>query len=252
MVTGLEYFKKYFSNYNDQYVLIGGTACSIIMENAGLEFRSTKDLDIVLCVEALNAEFVSLFWQFIKMGDYKHQQKSTGKNIFYRFYSPSDPNFPVMIELFSRIPDKVKLEAGSHLTPIPVDESLISLSAILLNNDYYDFIHSGKKEVDGFIVIDADHLIPLKAKACIDLHNRKNDGAQIDEKDIRKHKNDILRLHQLLSINQQLILPDSIKEDMELFLDFLSRDRNPDLKSLGIKNTTLQKVLTDLRNIYLS
>jgi hypothetical protein len=30
------------------------------MEEAGLEFRATKDLDIVLHIEALNAEFATL------------------------------------------------------------------------------------------------------------------------------------------------------------------------------------------------
>jgi hypothetical protein len=29
MVNGLELFKKHFSNHTDQYVLIGGTACTI-------------------------------------------------------------------------------------------------------------------------------------------------------------------------------------------------------------------------------
>lgn len=40
MVTGFE----------DQYVIIGGTACDLIMENEELPFRATKDIDIVLIV----------------------------------------------------------------------------------------------------------------------------------------------------------------------------------------------------------
>ncbi len=53
MVKGLELFKNHFQNYSDQYVLIGGTACTILMDRAGLEFRATRDLDMVLYVEAL-------------------------------------------------------------------------------------------------------------------------------------------------------------------------------------------------------
>ena len=53
------------------------------MEEAGLDFRATKDLDIVLCIEALNSEFVKAFWEFIKMGKYRIQEKSTGKKLFY-------------------------------------------------------------------------------------------------------------------------------------------------------------------------
>ena len=62
MVKGLDLFRKFFASYSSQYVLIGGTAASLAMEEAGLEFRSTKDLDIVLYMEALNPEFGRAFW----------------------------------------------------------------------------------------------------------------------------------------------------------------------------------------------
>lgn len=107
MVNGLEYFKKHFSPYVDQYVLIGGTACTVIMQEAGLDFRATKDLDIVLYVEALHENFVKAFWQFIDEGGYKNKQHSTSKDIFYRFSSPNSRDYPAMLELFSRIPDGV-------------------------------------------------------------------------------------------------------------------------------------------------
>lgn len=141
MVIGLERFKEHFAAYTDQFVLIGGTACTLLMENAGLQFRATKDLDIVLHVEALGAEFVRTFWQFIKSGGYQNRQKSTGKDIYYRFSSPSNVTFPTMLELFSRIPDVIKLDEKIYLTPIPINEAVTSLSAIVLDSDYYEFIH---------------------------------------------------------------------------------------------------------------
>jgi hypothetical protein len=61
MVKGLDVFQNWFSDYVDQYVLIGGTAASLTMEDAGLEFRATKDLDIVLHVEALTPQFGQTF-----------------------------------------------------------------------------------------------------------------------------------------------------------------------------------------------
>ena len=66
MVKGIDQFRAHFEGFNDSYVLIGGAACYLAMEEAGLDFRATKDLDIVLCVEALDAEFVGVFWDFIK------------------------------------------------------------------------------------------------------------------------------------------------------------------------------------------
>lgn len=52
-MIGLDKFKEYFMGYQDQYVLIGGAACDIIFEEQDTAFRATKDLDLVLIVEAL-------------------------------------------------------------------------------------------------------------------------------------------------------------------------------------------------------
>jgi len=40
------------------------------MEEAGLGFRATKDLDIVLSVETLDVSFVRAFWEFVRTGKY--------------------------------------------------------------------------------------------------------------------------------------------------------------------------------------
>lgn len=250
MVRGLELFAEYFASYSNQYVLIGGTACSLVMEDAGLDFRATKDLDIVLYIEALDAHFVNALWQFIKNGGYQNRHRSTGKELFYRFSLPSDPNFPVMLELFSRVPDTVKIHEESHLTPIPVNEAIASLSGILLNDEYYQFLHSKKRKINGLSVVDASHLIPLKARAWLDLVSQKNNGADIDKKDIRKHKNDIFRLFQLLTPVDRITTTPFIKNDMHQFLEYLKNDQEIDLKHLGLKNTNLREIIDNLRLVY--
>ena len=63
MVYGLEKFKEYFGDYTNQYVFIGGTACDILMNELGDSFRATKDLDIVLIIEALDYSFGEKFWK---------------------------------------------------------------------------------------------------------------------------------------------------------------------------------------------
>ncbi|MCE5319025.1 MAG: hypothetical protein LLG04_16885 [Parachlamydia sp.] len=250
MVKGLNYFKTHFASYAEHYVLIGGTACTVIMQEVGLDFRATKDLDIVLYIEALTPEFVTAFWEFVKAGGYQNRQQSTGKEIFYRFYSPSVRDFPAMLELFSRLPDSVKLSNGNHLTPIPINEAVTSLSAILLDDGYYQFIHSGKQQVDGLSLLGASHLIPLKARAWLDLNDRRNVGAEIDEKDIRKHKNDIIRLYPLLTPAQRIILPQQIKQDMQVFLDRIATDNTIDLNNLGLKRISVEELLGNLRRVY--
>jgi hypothetical protein len=88
MVKGLDIFKEHFKDFPDSYVLIGGVACYLAMEEAGVDFRATKDLDIVLCAEALDAAFIAHFWEFVKAGGYQNQEKSTGCKQFYRFDKP--------------------------------------------------------------------------------------------------------------------------------------------------------------------
>lgn len=59
MVRGLNVFRERFAGCEDRYVLIGGAAVEIAMDVAALAFRVTKDLDIVLHVESLDAEFAA-------------------------------------------------------------------------------------------------------------------------------------------------------------------------------------------------
>ncbi|MDD3926722.1 MAG: hypothetical protein PHT33_08700 [bacterium] len=40
MVYGIERFKEYFSDYTEQYILIGGTACAILLDEIGVPKRS--------------------------------------------------------------------------------------------------------------------------------------------------------------------------------------------------------------------
>jgi len=249
VVKGLDLFRNYFEGHTDKYILIGGTACDIAMGRMDLEFRSTKDLDIVLIIEALNAEFGNLLWTFIKEGEYQHRQKSTGKTECYRFYKPGKEEFPYMLELFARKPDAIALSPESHLTPIPLDEEASSLSAILMDVDYYEFILNGKTIAEDLPVIPETCLIPLKAKAFLELSERKNSGESIDSKDIKKHKNDVFRLYQILTLDLNIELPQSIANDMRLFLEKVLEDP-PDLKTLGIRNATLTEVISNLSTIY--
>lgn len=73
MIKGMDKFRQHFGSFSDRYVLIGGAASDLIMTEAGAEFRATKDLDIVLCLEVFDKNFVEAFWAFIKAGGYKNQ-----------------------------------------------------------------------------------------------------------------------------------------------------------------------------------
>ena len=236
MVVRLERFAAHFAGYRDQYVLIGGAATMLLLEDAGIEPRATKDLDIVLCVEALTPEFGRAFWEFIRAGGYEIQEKSEGNKLFYRFRQPAQPNYPAMLELFSRTPDQMVLGDDSHLTPIPLGADVSSLSAILLDENYYHFLHRYKRELEGVSIVGEECLIPLKARAWLDLTKRKAAGEQVDSRDIKKHRSDVLRLYLLLSPEARIETPEAIRQDLGAFLNAVEPELTPQLLAqVGIK-----------------
>lgn len=82
MVRGLEKFKSHFEGFEGKYTLIGGVACGLLFEDAGLDFRGTQDFDIVLIVEAMDDIFGRAIWDFIKAGQYEIREKSNGEPEF--------------------------------------------------------------------------------------------------------------------------------------------------------------------------
>ena len=83
-----------------------------------------------------------------------------------------------MIEIFSKNPDFIILEDDAVLTPLLIDDEISSLSAILLNEAYYELLKTGQKRVDGIPVLSPTCLIPFKAKVWLGLKERKLNGDQ--------------------------------------------------------------------------
>ncbi|NOQ80516.1 MAG: hypothetical protein GQ546_14090 [Gammaproteobacteria bacterium] len=250
MIRGLDYFREYFKEFQDSYVLIGGVACYLSLDEAGLDFRATKDLDIVLCAEAMDVAFVSKFWDFVREGTYEHQEKSTGDKQFYRFNNPANKEFPFMLELFSRKPEQLKFEGEGHLIPIPMDEEVSSLSAILLNDDYYQCINEGKVIVDSISILGPSYILPFKARAWLDLTARKKAGERVDSKNIKKHLNDVFRIFPLLSPSQTINIAESIKSDLHQFIEAVEQEKGINMKNFNIKDLSLSDVLSNIRSIY--
>lgn len=249
-LRGIEVFKDFFEDHTGEYVLIGGAACDLLFGEADQEFRATKDLDLVLLVEALTPDFGRAFWRFIEEGQYENKAKSNGDPQFYRFAKPMNPSFPLMIELFSRTGATLK-DQESQLTPIHIDDEVSSLSAILLDEDYYQLLSNGKILVDGISVLSVEGLIPFKAKAWLDLSQRKESGQSVDEKSIRKHKNDVCRLATLLAGNERPEMNLGIHEDMHRFLDAYTNDP-VDPKTLRIRGIETQQIIDVLQVVYAS
>lgn len=73
-VKGLDKFKEYFLDFKDNYVIIGGTACSVILRNADMKPRATKNIDMILIVEQMTPKFGHRFWKFIHDGNYDNRK----------------------------------------------------------------------------------------------------------------------------------------------------------------------------------
>lgn len=248
MVRGIDKFGEFFAGYEDNYVIIGGTACDMVEEAAGQSPRATKDVDIILIIEALTPEFVKRFWEFIKAGGYETRQKGNGKNEYFRFMKPKEETFPFQIEIFARKPDILEIPSEARLTPIPVDEDLSSLSAILMNDDYYHFTLKHSESTDGIHHASVESLIVLKAKAFLDLSKRKAEGEAVDEKNIRKHKNDIFRLSTLLDEVKIFTLPEELAVDLKSFCEKVHSSL-PDkafLKSIGLNDILPEEIFDRL------
>jgi hypothetical protein len=80
------------------------------------------------------------------------------------------------------------IEQDAILTPIHIDDSVSSLSAILLNDAYYELLLAGRDVIDGISILKPSWLIPFKAKAWLDLNEKLEHGERVDSRDIKKHR----------------------------------------------------------------
>ena len=79
--------------------------------------------------------------------------------------------------------------------------------------------------------------------------DRKVSGQQIDEKDIRKHKNDVARLVTLLTGNESCAVSAGVNADMARFIEAFEKEP-PDMKALGISGVTVTDITDLLKKVY--
>ncbi|PWG66748.1 hypothetical protein DF196_02260 [Bifidobacterium callitrichidarum] len=237
MTNGLEHLAQALEGYGDSYVIIGGTACSLVLDEQKLRFRETKDLDMVVRYEQRLREFSRILWKYIGEGHYASMEQSSGRPHFYRFAKPATPGYPKMIELFSPHPD-YPIRPDSAIAPLHISDDISSLSAIVLDEDYYRLIQQRRETVDGLSVLKPEYLVPLKAKAWLDLTERKTmelagDGPHVDGKNITKHRNDIFRLAPAIEDDTRIDIGERPREDMRRFIEAM-RGVDMPLKQLGV------------------
>lgn len=246
MVSGIESFREAFKDYADCYTIIGGAACDILMSEADIEFRATKDIDMILIIEDRFPGFAEVFWKYIAEGGYQCGWKNSNDVHFYRFTEP-EPGYPAQIELFSRKPD-YHLEFENGIIPVHISEDISSLSAILLNDDFYQFMMKGRTVIDAICVLEAEYLIPFKMYAWLDLTERKKRGEHVNERDLKKHKNDVFRLLEIVPVGSEIPVFGTVEQSVRQFVSRM-KDEPVSLVQLGL-GFTKENALSNIEKIY--
>ncbi len=213
-------FRETFKDFADCYTVIGGMACFILMEEAGLEFRATKDIDMILILEDKRKDFGKVFWNYIVEGGYVCEQNKGVKH-YYRFVKPKS-GYPRQIELFSRRND---FELDRRIVPVHIGEDISSLSAIVLDDDFYGFMMEGRKVVNGISVMEAEYLIPFKMYAWLNNKDARESGRRfVNTDDIDKHKKDVFRLFGIVNPDSKVNTQGAVRRAVERFATEIMRD----------------------------
>lgn len=225
MVVGIEKFKDAFADYTDNYVIIGGTACDVVLRDTDMRARATDDIDMILVVENMTPEFGVAFWAFINDGGYTPRRRNKNDKVTYELYRFENPinGYPVQIELLSRHSDLLGEPSGSHLEPIPIADGVSSLSAIMMNDDFYELTIDNSVVEDRLRIASPAALICLKAKAYLNLLTDKENGMKVNSKDIKKHRTDVLKLIATASFLEPIQVSKSVLDCIYQYADNVSQ-----------------------------
>ncbi|MCB0321999.1 MAG: hypothetical protein KDD69_00450 [Bdellovibrionales bacterium] len=203
------------------------------LEDSGVRARATKDIDLVLLSNP-NISFAEKLRAYVRSGGYEISLSEDEKVKNYRFNKPKDEQYPFQIEILSTSAFEFELRPGQQIIPIETSHGLGSLSAILMDKDYHDLVRSDVLIIHKLPVAGISSLIPLKARAFLDLSKRREKGEGVKGTDIAKHRKDVFRLVSVLP-EQNISLPDSVATDLREFFSHA--------EIAGTKATTLGDVL---------
>ena len=105
------------------------------------------------------------------------------------------------------------------------------------------------KIVDGVSVLAESYIIPFKMYAWLDLKRRKEAGEHVNERDYKKHKNDVFRLLQIVNTDEKVSVGGLVRESVKIFLEEIAKEQIR-VEQLGIM-ITKEEAMVLLKNMYL-
>ncbi|MFA6145028.1 MAG: hypothetical protein WCW84_11955 [Sulfurimonas sp.] len=236
---GLSHFQQYCKDLEEMYVVVGGFATVMLLDE-GLgdgHGKATHDIDLVLLTTS-SIEMSQRIKQYVQEGKYEIQKGNKDQYHYYRFVKPEIEGFAKEIELFASNENDLKLDDSQRIIPIDPEEGLYSLSAIMLDPEYFEMI---KNNVTMSVVAPCTNTqatIMLKMSAFFDL-NARNDNKW------KKHRQDILKLSLLLTGEERLQMTGRMVEDFESFMTHLEKDVDQKMiKTILNGMVTVDKELT--------
>jgi hypothetical protein len=225
--AGLSHFQDYCKDLDDNYVVVGGFATIMHLDR---EFeghgKATFDIDLVLLTNN-SVEMSQRIKQYINDGEYKIQIGEKDQYKYYRFIEPQKQNFAKEIELFASNENDLELEDLQRIIPVDPEEGLYSLSAIMLDPEYFEMIKNNVDKTNRAPCTNTQATIMLKMSAFYDLRSR-------DDKKWKKHRRDIVKLALLLTGEEQIKLTGRMKQDFDSFIKHLNDEVDQKMiKSFG-------------------
>lgn len=248
MIQGLVKFQTHFQDFSDDYVIIGGLATALLMDDYGFLARATKDIDLVVIAKE-NEAFLKRLLEFIKVAGYQTKQRTDNdsRHNLFRFLNSEDKEYPEQIELFTIHDSDSVLLQDQYIIPIETPEYYRYLSAILLDSEYYSLLIEQTTMVDGLHIATPEALIILKMHAHLNLiespHHYDN-----------KHLKDVIKLSALLGDDSRVALLGRPQEDFTRFMPLLEQEDPSKIKqilaSMNVRNLNKDAVLGILTSVY--
>ncbi|HEX3627500.1 MAG TPA: hypothetical protein VH280_19000, partial [Verrucomicrobiae bacterium] len=131
-----------------------------------------------------------------------------------------------------------------------------SLSAILLDTYYFDLVKNCTRMIHRVPIASGFCLIPLKAKAWLNLTTLKASGEHVDRNNILKHRNDVFRLLLTITLEDQFPIHVAIRKDLRDFIAGLPEDSpewisiKASLQSNNLKLPSPEETIKQFSEVY--
>ena len=245
--AGLSHFEHYFKELKENYVVVGGFATIMLLDKELEDHgKATYDIDLVL-LTTTSTQMADKIKSYVKEGGYTIQKGQKEAYQYYRFVEPKVAGFAKEIELFANEEYGIELDEGQRIIPIDPEEGLYSLSAIMLDKEYFEMIKNNIVEIAGVPCSNPQATILLKVSAMYDLYHRK-------DKKWKKHRRDILKLALLLTGEERIVLTGRMIEDMSFFAKHLNTLTPKEIKQIvsGVVSIDKDVVVGVLRQVFVA